>query len=149
MWLPVDHSFSRNDTVEAIQAGKFDNIRGMFGGSANKPDEVNYGQLSPWMTAPQAIATGSSAASGGSYPLFKMGAACWYFGQKLSELGVSVPIGLVDTAIGGQRIEEFMNNHTIGKCSERSSEDIPWWNARLFGSQVLPFTDMTVKGWVW
>jgi len=35
-----------------------------------------------------------------------MGAACWYFGQRLAELGVTVPIGLSDTAIGGQRIEE-------------------------------------------
>jgi len=70
----------------------------------------------------QAIATGSSAdakGGGGSYPLFKLGAACWYFGQRLSELGVGVPIGLADTAIGGQRIEEYMNNATIGKCNNR------------------------------
>lgn len=24
-----------------------------------------------------------------------------------------------------------------------------WWDGRLFGQQVLPFVDMTVKGWVW
>ena len=60
------------------------------------------------MTAAQAIATGSSAGSGGTYPLFKMGASCWYFGQRLSELGVTAPIGLADTAIGGQRIEEYV-----------------------------------------
>jgi len=78
-----------------------------------------------------------------------MGAACWYFGQRLSELGVTAPIGLVDTAIGGQRIEEYMNNATISTCQNRSSENIPWWNGQLFGQMVLPFVDMTVKGWVW
>jgi hypothetical protein len=31
-----------------------------------------------------------------------MGAACWYFAQRLSELGVSHPIGIANTAIGGQ-----------------------------------------------
>lgn len=159
MWLPVDHSFSRNDTVAAIKAGKYNNIHGMFGGSANHPGGgtftpggAGYGRkdgASPWMTAEQAIATGASAASGGSYPLFKMGAACWYFGQRLAELGVDVPIGLADTAIGGQRIEEYMNNATINKCSNRSSENIKWWDAELFATQVIPFVDMTVKGWVW
>eukprot|EP00038_Savillea_parva_P008384 m.176574 g.176574 ORF g.176574 m.176574 type:complete len:812 (-) comp14199_c0_seq1:171-2606(-) len=160
MWLPVDHSFSRNDTVAAIQAGKYTNIRGMFGGSANHPDGGTswvpggrgYGRSdgdSPWMTAAQAIATGSSAGNGGSYPLFKMGASCWYFGQRLSELGVTVPIGLVDTAIGGQRIEEYMENTTIAVCQNRSSENIPWWDGELYATQVIPFVDMTVKGWVW
>jgi hypothetical protein len=67
----------------------------------------------------------------------------------LSELGVDVPIGLADTAIGGQRIEEYMNNATINKCTNRSSENIPWWDAELFSTQVIPFVDMTVKGWVW
>lgn len=160
MWLPVDHSFSRNDTVAAIKAGKYNNIHGMFGASANGPDGgkngwtpggQGYGRKtgdSPWLTAQQAIATGASAGTGGSYPLFKMGAACWYFGQRLSELGVDVPIGLVDTAIGGQRIEEYMNNATIAVCNNRSSEDIPWWDGELFATQVIPFVDMTVKGWV-
>ena len=159
MWLPVDHSFSRNATADAIKAGKYTNVRGMFGGSANKPRGSSwtpggggYGRhdgTSPWLTAAEAVATGASAANGGSYPLFKMGASCWYFGQRLSELGVDVPLGLVDTAIGGQRIEEYMENVTIHACTNRSSENIPWWDGELYAQMVLPFVDMTVKGWVW
>jgi hypothetical protein len=102
----------------------------------------------PWMTAEQAIASGSSSGlGGGDYPLFQMGAACWYFAQQLSELGVDVPIGIANTAIGGQRIEEYMNNATIGRCANRSGEGP--YDATLFGQQVLPFVDMTVKGFVW
>jgi hypothetical protein len=41
-------------------------------------------------------------------PLFQLGATAWYFVQGLAERGVTVPIGILDTAIGGQRIEEFM-----------------------------------------
>lgn len=88
MWLPVDHSFSRNDTANAILAGKYNNIHGMFGGSGNSPQGKGpypvggrgYGRKdgsNPWMTAKQAVSTGSSSAGGGSYPLFTMGAACW------------------------------------------------------------------------
>jgi hypothetical protein len=159
MWLPVDHSFSRNDTVAAIKAGKYNNVRGMFGGSGNSvgnfvPGGQGYGRktgTNPWMSAQQAIATGASASSGGSYPLFRMGAACWYFGQRLSELGVDVPIGLADTAIGGQRIEEYMNNasSTMDTCTNKSGQDVPWFSGQLYATQVIPFVDMTVKGWVW
>ena len=159
MWLPVDHSLSRNETVAAIKSGSYANVRAMFGGSGNHPPGngftpggAGYGRktgANPWMTANQAIATGASAASGGSYPLFKLGASCWYFGQRLSELGVTWPIGLADTAIGGQRIEEYMNNETINTCTNRSSESIPWWDGELYATQVIPFVDMTVKGFVW
>jgi len=35
-------------------------------------------------------------------------------------IGVDVPIGLADTAIGGQRIEEYMNNATIQKYKQQA-----------------------------
>ena len=153
MWLPVQHTFSRNDTVRSIQAGKFTNIRIMAGNSGNQPYAkwpTNYGQKggsNPWMTAEQAIADGTWDKP--SFSLFNLGATCWYFGQRLAELGIDVPIGLADTAIGGQRIEEYSLNTTLDVCTDRMSEDIPWWDAQLYGQQILPFVDATVKGWVW
>ena len=161
MWLPVSHTYSRNDTVAAIKAGNYTNIRLMAGNSGTDPSypvgnkdtaaaaavevagKPAHGTWNPsgyggvngsnaWMTATQAIATGkerkrhgfpfppyrivrtenawpvsvssgeSDGLTGGDYPLFKMGAACWYFAQRLSELGVSHPIGIANTAIGGQ-----------------------------------------------
>eukprot|EP00040_Diaphanoeca_grandis_P010747 m.55043 g.55043 ORF g.55043 m.55043 type:complete len:828 (+) comp22015_c0_seq1:144-2627(+) len=166
IWLPVRNTFSRNETLAAIQAGKYNNIHAMFGVSGNDPAAGIVGKSSttynvggqgygrkngsnPWMTAKQAILNGTSMASGGNVSLFAIGASCWYFGQRLSELGVTVPIGLANTAIGGQRIEEYMPNNTINKCQNRTGEATPWWNAQLYGQQVLPFVDMTVKGWVW
>ena len=64
----------------------------------------------------------------------------------------AVPIGIVDTAIGGQRIEEFMPNGTdagIHLCSQRTGENLPQWDGPLYGKQVLPYIDMTVKGFLW
>lgn len=70
--------------------------------------------------------------------------------DELEAAGKLVPIGLTDTAIGGQRIEEYMvNDSSLTACSDRSGETSPEWNGRLFGSQTLGFVDMTVKGWVW
>jgi hypothetical protein len=163
MWLPVSSTFTRNDSVTDIKNGKYSNLRMMAGSSgtpvyASKSGQIQtsaeYGGITgsnPWMTAKQSIATGSSAANGGSYPLFQIGATCWYFARRLAELGVDTPIGIANTAIGGQRIEEYMYNasSSIGQCSQRSGQSMPWWDAHLFATQVSPFVDMTVKGWLW
>lgn len=153
MWLPVLHTFSRNDTARNISAGHYTNIRLAAGNSGSvpyakwPPSYAGAGGSNPWMTAAQAAPEG--CVDDQSCPFFLIGGTCWYFAQGLAEGGVTVPIGIIDTAIGGQRIEEFMNNHTIGVCSEREGENIPWWDAELFGQQVLPFVDMTLEGWVW
>ena len=78
----------------------------------------------------------------------------WYFAAKLSDeleaAGKLVPIGVTDSAIGGQRIEEYMvNDTTLTACSQRTGEASPEWNGRLYGKQTLPFVDSTIKGWLW
>jgi sialate O-acetylesterase len=146
MWLPVQFSFSRNKSVAAIAAGKYNNIRGMFSPSADTP------QKGLWKTAQQAIQDGNETKP--TYSFFNMGAACWYFAQNLVDRGVKTPIGIADTAIGGQRIEEFMNNKTYTGAvpcpdSINGTEVKTAWNGQLFAKQVMPFVDMTVKGWTW
>jgi hypothetical protein len=78
----------------------------------------------------------------------------WYFAARLSDeleaAGKLVPIGITDTAIGGQRIEEYMvNDTTLTACSDRTGTASPEWNGRLYGKQTLPFVDSTIKGWLW
>jgi len=146
MWLPLKYSFSRNETVDAIAAGKYANIRGMFSPSATTPT------AGLWKTAQQAIADGSEANP--TYSLFDIGAACFYFAQGLVDRGVTTPIGIADTAIGGQRIEEFMNNDTYTgeiACPDSvgGKEVKTAWNGQLFAKQIMPFVDMTVRGWTW
>jgi hypothetical protein len=156
MWLPVLHTFDRNDTARNISAGKYANIRVMAGSSANYP----YAQWPPaygdgtvphasnaWMTAQQAAPAGCMEAQ--SCPLFSIGATCWYTAQSLANHGVSVPLGLINTALGGQRIEEYMLNTTTAACTDLSGSDTPWWNAQLYGTYINWFVDMTVKGWWW
>lgn len=70
--------------------------------------------------------------------------------DELEAAGKLIPIGVTDSAIGGQRIEEYMvNDTTLTACSDRSGEASPEWNGRLFGSQTLPYVDMTIKGFLW
>jgi hypothetical protein len=158
VWLPVGNSLAHNDTLKNITAGKYHNIRLMAGNSGNCPGE-GAGAPSvacPWMTSVQAAVTPPKKGRGQAPvpPLFNFGAACWYFAAKLSDeleaAGKLVPIGLTDSAIGGQRIEEYMvNDTTLTACSERTGETSPEWNGRLYGKQTLPFVDSTIKGWLW
>lgn len=121
-------------------------------------------QFNPWMTAEAALGDGSWPANS---PLDNFGAACWYFAASLTDnlraAGKTIPpIGLADTgmpslqhvadlclAIGGQRIEEYMDNTTISRCKMRTGEDNPKWDGPLWGKMVVPFVDMTVKGFLW
>ena len=84
----------------------------------------------------------------------EQGATCWYFAQFLAEQGVKTPIGIADTAIGGQRIQEFMNNKTYPGAvpcpgAINATQVKTAWDGQLFAKQVMPFVDMTVKGWTW
>lgn len=141
MWLPVSHSFARNETFDAILNNK--KYRNIFLQAGNSGSQ-GYATWNPWMNALDAAVFGA---------LDNFGAACWYFAMKLTDemeaAGRVVPIGLQDTAVGGQRIEEYMDNTTIGKCSQRAGENLPQWDGPLFGKFVMPYVDMTVKGWTW
>ena len=160
MWLPVGNSFAHNETIKNISAGKYHNIRLMAGNSGKCPgqgkDPTTGVDSCAWMTAPQAAITPAAHGRGAAPvpPLFNFGAACWYFAARLSDeleaAGKLVPIGVTDTAIGGQRIEEYMvNDTTLTSCSDRTGTASPEWNGRLYGKQTLPFVGSTIKGWLW
>jgi hypothetical protein len=47
-----------------------------------------------------------------------------------------------------------MINHTISRCTATAAgangHDFgPWGNGEIMGSQIVPFVDMTIKGFVW
>eukprot|EP00038_Savillea_parva_P019741 m.28625 g.28625 ORF g.28625 m.28625 type:complete len:802 (+) comp4534_c0_seq1:76-2481(+) len=156
---PVYHTFSRNYTIGNItQLGKYHNIR-LQAGPNSGPDK----SLNPWFTAYQGATelTNGEHMKGPVPKLFLFSAACWYFAQKLTDeleaAGKVVPIGLVDSAMGGQRIEEYMRNNTgMQVCKDKDDGGENWGTGHfsrpdgiLFGLMVLPYVDMTTKGFLW
>jgi len=156
--LWVSHTFSRNESAGNYSAGRFNNIRIMGGNDVNEPYAAwppAYGggakATNAWMTAREAVPAGCIDAQ--DCPLFQTSGACWYALQSVAEQGVDVPLGLVALTLGGQRIEEFMDNTTsaVGPhvCANLNSQNIPWWNGQLYGVYMLPFVDTSIKGWLW
>lgn len=168
MGLPLKHTFHRSQLTKDIAFhGKYHNIHIMAGNSdANRvyyssdhPTSIaNYGDTggtNPWMSSLQALHA-ESPDRGYRNRLEMFSGTCWYFAQHLTDRGaVDYPIGLINTAIGGRRIQEFMDNRTISQCHQRTvpgqgdTEPYLWWESQLYASQVLPFVDMTLKGFLW
>jgi len=133
MALQISHTFGRWSTVESIKAGKYSNIR-IHGIAGNMNPNL------PW--------TNMSTIAANNESLLSYSSTCWYFGQSLTdELGADAPpIGLIHTAFGGSRIEQWLDNKTLDTCGgvSRGDSDQSWHEAR-----VLPYIDTVLKGWVW
>jgi hypothetical protein len=159
--LWVSHSFTRNESARNYSAGQFNNIRIMGGNDCEfpytewPPAYANGNGVknatNPWMTAAEAVPDGCIEKQ--TCPLFWTSGACWYALQNVAEAGVDVPLGLVALTLGGQRIEEFMNNETSADgpyvCEHLAAQNIPWWNGQLYGAYMLSFIDTSIKGWLW
>ena len=144
MWLPLLHTMGRNASVAAIHAGQYGNIRLMAGDS-------QQANAFPWQTAAMAAAGGNASAP--DYPLFKFSAVCYYYAEALTDALLAAfpgqaapPLGLVSTAVGGSMIEEWVTNATTDGCrnASRGAHD-----QTLYDANVVPYLDMTVKGWLW
>ena len=155
MALPLLHSYTRNATRDAVLAGRLGNIR-------IHQAEENMVRFLPWSTLAQALAVttaGAPAADSDASALMGFSASCFYFAQELSaQLGgaagnadadaaaAASPIGLVHTAWGGSTIEQWLTNDTIGTCEYgKTGAD----TQEFHDLNVLPYTSMTLKGWVW
>jgi hypothetical protein len=132
MALNMQYTFTRNDTLAAIRAGKYAKVS-LSGMSGNMNPTLN------WTTA-------NSAAESGA--LLTFSATCWYFAEQLTDaLGASAPpIGLIHTAWGGSTIEQWLSNASSSRCANSTvdSSGQEWHDSR-----VLPYVDVTIKGWLW
>lgn len=142
MALPLLHTDSRNISRDAILAGKYSNIRihGMSG---------NMNPTQPWTTLKNAL--NNTADNSERSKLMMFSSTCYYYGESLADElakagNPNTPIGLIHTAFGGSTIEQWLTNESIATCSDvpLSSANQEWHDQR-----VMPYSHMTVKGWVW
>ncbi len=138
------HTFHLNKSIASLAAGNYSNLR------IRVPSHGRYSQqepAQPWKTAYEA---GVAEAQSGSYVLEQFASTCYYFGESLTDAmidaGLEVPpIGLISTAIGGTKIEAWVDNATLDQCSDVN----PTSGGGLFENWVLPYAHMTVSGFLW
>lgn len=97
MELGLSHTLTRNQSFDAVRAGKYAHLR-IFSMDHN-PQRVPV-FVSPTSAVAASWSTAAAALALGRLPEFA--ATCWYFGESLADrLGEGVPIGLIESAFGG------------------------------------------------
>jgi len=84
--------------------------------------------------------------------LAQFSSTCLYFGYALmkktfEQAGEAVPIGLIQSAVGGTQIESWVSNETLAKCSNESIE--AGLASVYFHGMVAPFVNYSVRGFLW
>lgn len=163
------------------EEGKYLNIRTMQIQDAPKPDGQETWILPPRPAAilPDECGGGSCAYTWATpdtmVPVFdkktkevkshvpvldSFSGACWYFAMELTDILYSgntttpVPIGLIETAVGGTQIEGWLSNATLkASCTNQTGgkPDISWagGNGALYNGMILPLVNMSIKGAMW
>eukprot|EP01062_Namystynia_karyoxenos_P063041 TRINITY_DN5586_c1_g1_i8.p1 TRINITY_DN5586_c1_g1~~TRINITY_DN5586_c1_g1_i8.p1 ORF type:complete len:836 (+),score=174.70 TRINITY_DN5586_c1_g1_i8:78-2585(+) len=165
MALETYYTFSALDAQKEIASGKYTELRHfMFGAMGLK-----YLSLSPeWVTENGSPAqdpdyvwhnvswSAAQPSTDKAHSAFaRFAATCMYFGMGLvdqrakRQVDVGVPIGLIQSAIGGSQIESWISNETLRVCAGAQSGGGAAPATQLWYGMVTPFVNMTVNGWVW
>ena len=160
MDLELYYTFSVEDLQAEMMAGNFSNIRTFEYGYMSKRFEAPNPQwVVTWDNnmAWQKVSETSHLPLGDVGPAFshsvwaRFYATCMYFGAELvlakRRLGLDseVPIGLVQSAVGGTIIEAWMPNASRAACQNISSSG----DGSLYHAMVAPFANYSVAGWLW
>jgi sialate O-acetylesterase len=182
MALSTYYTFSA-DTVRAEfakQAGTYSALRlFQFGGmsmnttlAAYTPQYVTARQSvaseplrGSWYNASSAVVAVTEQTSANNMTAFDMfSATCLYFGVELIDaLGndAKIPIGLIQSAVGGSTIEAWMSNESRAECAQRmvpkagmggGKGTFPFMQHQpgvLYYGYVAPFVNMSISGFLW
>ena len=163
MALELYYTFSVDHLKAQMMAGNYSEIRTFqFNYMSQRfeaiaPQWVNtWSNGSSWSKVSESslLPSGSPGKASQHSPFAKFSATCMYFAVELIDekrrLGLdlekSVPIGLIQSAVGGTQIEEWMPNATRQKCTNLSTSR---GGSALFNGMAAPFANYSVAGWVW
>lgn len=118
-----------------------------------------------WYNASTAVTVVTEPSSARNMTAFDtFSATCLYFGVELIDaLGsdTKIPIGLIQSAVGGSTIEAWMSNESRAECTQRMTPKagigggkgmFPFMQHQpgvLYYGYVAPFVNMSISGFVW
>jgi len=163
--LEIYFTFSVDELKSEMQAGKYNNLRTFEYGYMNggiQADEPQF--VSTWYTNRwNKVSESSKLPSGppGPYDAHsewaRFSATCMYFGAELidakrrmlGQIESTVPIGLIQSAVGGTQIESWMPSGARAQCSQLDPQGGSGGLSGLYNAMVAPFLNYSVSGWLW
>ena len=170
MALEMYYSFSAEQLKAEVIAGNYPQLRtyryGFMAGrvEAAHPQYVTAAfATEPWSRVSEsaALPDGIPGRVFGHSAFTSFSATCMYFGAELVDarrrvgLDAQVSIGLIQSAIGGTMIEEWMSDGARAKCTglewqgKGRSKQTDENGGGLFRGMIAPFLNYSVAGWVW
>lgn len=178
MALETYYTYSADTLKVEIAAGKYSGLRHyMFGSMSNhflslSPqwatswNSLSAGPQYTWHTVKDSAALPSRVPAQSSHShvahsaFTQFSATCMYFGVELIDAREAagleaVPIGLIQSAIGGSQIEAWMSNETLRECTDQSESggaaSLPDGSdsGQLYYGMTAPFANYSVAGWLW
>eukprot|EP00755_Sulcionema_specki_P033859 Sspe_Gene.101699::Locus_76332_Transcript_1_1_Confidence_1.000_Length_901::g.101699::m.101699/K05970/SIAE; sialate O-acetylesterase len=159
MELSMHYTYSVKNVTKAVLDGAYSNIRfHQYGGQKSK-----YETTSPTWTTLDGYRTWYNASWAARQPdvdrhhlspFHLFSATCMYFAIELTDqLQGSgrevVPIGLMQSAVGGTMIEAWVDSETLTRCKNESLSPGVSPPTQLYNGMVAPFVNTTVSGWLW
>lgn len=129
-----------NSSAEIAAANDFPLIRVTIvaGAPADTPQADLTTPALPWSVASNA-SIGGAGFSGFS-------AVCWFFGRDtFLALGSTIPIGLIDSSVGGTAIRQWTPTAALARCPQPYNSPAPYGtkpyaHSTLFNGMIAPFS---------
>jgi hypothetical protein len=164
MDLEIYFTFSVDELKEEMRNGKYNNLRTFEYGYMNGGIQADAPQfVSTWYTNRwNKVSESSQLPSGppGPYDAHsewaRFSATCMYFGAELidakrrmlGQVESEVPIGLIQSAVGGTQIESWMSSGARAQCSNLDPQGGSGGLSGLYNAMVAPFLNYSVSGWL-
>ena len=127
-----------------------------FNSSAEIADSAHYPQLHtlqvPLLTANSSLNDTGPAVWRASSPQSIAGfsAVCYFTGRALYQaLGGQVPVGLIESDVGGTRIETWTSLNASQRCGPVESQSWPENPGLLFNGMIAPLTPLRLRAALW
>ena len=123
MWLNLQFTYARNSSFAAIAKGAYDNIRLMSGDSQSQGLSPSFPPTHPW----RRIQDAASLPSSSKESLDTFSAPCYHFAEALTDQFVAAgkpapTVGLLNMAIGGSMIEEWITNEVVSETGHHTGD---------------------------
>ena len=146
MQLPLHYTYEADMRTAQVLAGRYGNIRTFLyeGVPADVPTYATQVGNVSWYNITHS-ATLPPRTKRIYSPFHEFSATCLHFAFSLvDETDESVPIGLIQSAVGGTRIEQWLDNSTFASCAQPDGT-----GTKLYYGMVTPFVNTSVTGWLW
>ena len=127
-----------------------------FNGSAEAAGADAFGHQIRYVSVPMTNSTTPAWDVGdvrwkvpGAESLLDFSAVCWMYGRRLAEANPTLPLGLIEAAVGGTHIEAWSPPDALARCGTRGLSHHDHCDSCFYNGMIFPLHKYTVHHILW